>query len=212
MQRLRVKFSRGEDLKFLSHLDLIRLWERAFRRASFDLAYSEGFTPHARISLAAPLQVGVTAQAELMDLWLAGWISPHTFMDSAQSQLPAALKLLDIEIVSLDSPSLQSLVRFAEYTVEVESEKNVEQVKAAIDYLLRTDSYPWHHTRDREERRYDLRKLIDNIWLMSLQGLAFRLGMKLRCDTGGSGRPEQVVKALGFSGQPLSIERVGLIF
>ncbi len=68
MQRLRTSFSRGEELKFLSHLDLMRLWERAFRRAGISLASSEGFTPHPRISLAAPLSVGTTGQAELMDV------------------------------------------------------------------------------------------------------------------------------------------------
>ena len=60
MLRLRIKFSRGEQLKFLSHLDLMRLWERALRRAGINPAYSEGFSPHPRISLAAPLAVGVT--------------------------------------------------------------------------------------------------------------------------------------------------------
>ena len=70
MHRLRLKFSRGEQLKFLSHLDLMRLWERAFRRAGMELAYSEGFSPHPRISLAAPLSVGITSIAELMDVFL----------------------------------------------------------------------------------------------------------------------------------------------
>jgi radical SAM-linked protein len=71
MQRLRLKFGRGEDLKFLSHLDLMRLWERALRRAGLPLAYSEGFTPHPQIALAAPLLVGVTSDAELMDVSLS---------------------------------------------------------------------------------------------------------------------------------------------
>ena len=66
MHRLRLKFSRGEKLKYLSHLDLMRLWERALRRAGLPAAYSEGFSPHPRISLASPLAVGVTSRAELM--------------------------------------------------------------------------------------------------------------------------------------------------
>ena len=74
MQRLRVEFCRGEEIKFLSHLDLMRLWERAFRRADLSLVYSDGFSPHARISLASPLSVGVTSQAELMDVFLSSWI------------------------------------------------------------------------------------------------------------------------------------------
>ena len=72
MQRLRIRFSRGEELKFISHLDIIRLWERALRRARIGLAYSEGFSPHPRISLAAPLSLGITSDAELMDVVLVG--------------------------------------------------------------------------------------------------------------------------------------------
>ena len=65
MHRLRVRFKRGGEVKFISHLDLIRLWQRAFQRARIPIAYSEGFSPHPRISLAAPLPIRVTSDAEL---------------------------------------------------------------------------------------------------------------------------------------------------
>ncbi|UCG84296.1 MAG: DUF2344 domain-containing protein, partial [Dehalococcoidia bacterium] len=70
MQRLRVTFSRSDSLKFISHLDMMRLWQRALRRADIPLAYSQGFSPHPRLSLAAPLAIGVTSSAELMDVFL----------------------------------------------------------------------------------------------------------------------------------------------
>ncbi|PIW40369.1 MAG: hypothetical protein COW22_02130, partial [Chloroflexi bacterium CG15_BIG_FIL_POST_REV_8_21_14_020_46_15] len=78
MQRLRVRFGRGEEVKFIAHLDIVRFWERAFRRAEIPLAYSQGFTPHPRISLAAPLPVGVTSEFELMDVWLKQWMPPKS--------------------------------------------------------------------------------------------------------------------------------------
>ncbi|MEJ2739412.1 MAG: TIGR03936 family radical SAM-associated protein, partial [Dehalococcoidia bacterium] len=52
MQRLRVRFGRGDEIKYISHLDLMRFWERAIRRSGLSLAYTEGFNPHPRISLA----------------------------------------------------------------------------------------------------------------------------------------------------------------
>ena len=61
MQRLRATFSRGERTKYITHLDLMRFWERAFRRARVPIAHSEGFRPHPRFALAAPLPVGVTS-------------------------------------------------------------------------------------------------------------------------------------------------------
>lgn len=211
MQRLRLKFGRGEELKFLSHLDLMRLWERALRRAGLPLAYSEGFTPHPRISLAAPLSVGVTSQAELMDVFLSRWVSPHSLVAQAKRQLPDGLDLLEAWPVGLNVPSLQSQVRFAEYKVEVDTGEGTQEVQAAIRSLLSVKELPWHHFRDTGARYYDLRALVDFLWLIDCQDALCVLGMKLRCDARGTGRPEQVAKALGFSQRPKSIHRTNLI-
>ena len=72
LQRLRVTFTRGEEMKYITHLDLMRFWERALRRAELPVAYSEGFSPHAQIALAAPLPVGTTSDCELMDVFMGG--------------------------------------------------------------------------------------------------------------------------------------------
>ena len=93
MFRLRVRFSRGKELKFISHLDIIRLWVRALRRAQIPLEYTEGFSPHPRISLAVPLSVGVTAANELMDISITKVVSPHWFVDTVNRQLPQGLKV-----------------------------------------------------------------------------------------------------------------------
>ncbi|MBC8512069.1 MAG: DUF2344 domain-containing protein [Dehalococcoidia bacterium] len=211
MQRLRLKFGRGEELKFLSHLDLMRLWERALRRAGLPLAYSEGFTPHPRIALAAPLSVGVTSEAELMDVFLSRWIAPDSFVAQAKKQLPQGLDLPEAWPVGLNIPSLQSQVRFAEYKVEVDTEKARQEVESAVRSLLSAEELPWHHFRDTGARHYDLRALVDDLWLIDCRDSLCVLGMRLRCDARGSGRPEQVAKALGFSQRPKFIHRTKLI-
>lgn len=211
MQRLRLKFGRGEELKFLSHLDLMRLWERALRRAGLPLAYSEGFTPHPRIALAAPLSVGVTSEAELMDVFLSRWMAPDSFVAQAKKQLPQGLDLPEAWPVGLNIPSLQSQVRFAEYKVEVDTEKARQEVESAVRSLLSAEELLWHHFRDTGARHYDLRALVDNLWLIDCRDSLCVLGMRLRCDARGSGRPEQVAKALGFSQRPKFIHRTKLI-
>ncbi len=95
MLRFRVRFCRGEELKFISHLDIIRLWVRALRRAQIPLEYSEGFSPHLRISLAVPLSVGVTANNELMDIFITKAVSPYWFVNTVNQQLPDGLKVLE---------------------------------------------------------------------------------------------------------------------
>jgi len=209
MQRLRIRFSRGEEIKFISHLDIMRLWQRALHRAQIPLAYTEGFSPHPRLSLAAPLAVGITSQAELMDVFCSKWVSPHFFTDAVSQQLPAGIEIVQVSSVAPTLPSLQSQLGFAEYEVELETDKDEAGVKAALTSLLALEQLPWHHERDTGTRNYDLRALIEDLWLIEWKKGHSRIGMRLRCDSGGSGRPEQVAAALGF--QPTSIHRTKLL-
>ena len=210
MQRIRTRFKRGEELKFISHLDIMRLWQRALHRAGIPLAYTEGFSPHPRISLAAPLAVGVTSQSELMDVFCSKWVSPHSFTATVSQQLPAGIEIAQVHMVAPTLPSLQSQVSQAEYEVETETDKDQAAVKAALAHLLSLQELPWHHQRDTGTRNYDLRALIDDLWLTNWRRGHGTIGMKLRCDSNGSGRPEQVAAALGF-GHPTAIHRTKLI-
>jgi len=211
MQRLRIRFTRGEKVKFISHLDLMRLWQRSLNRAGMPLAYSEGFNPHPRMSLAAPLALGVTSEAELMDITLAKWVSPHSFTEAVNRQLPSGIEISEVFNAPLTMPSLQSQVRYAEYTVEVETGKAQKDIEAVIASLLAKEQLPWQHQRDTGTRHYDLRALIEDLWLIDCHYGCCSIGMKLRCDSKGSGRPEQVAAALGFENYPKSIHRTGLI-
>ena len=211
MQRLRINFSRGEEIQFLSHLDLMRLWERILRRAELTLAYSEGFHPRPRLSLAAPLSVGVTSEAELMDVFLIHWTVPNVFISQVVRQLPRGLSIKDVWLVGLEVPSLQSQVSYAEYTSSIEVDNEIRDVDLSLQNLLSAKELPWHHYRDTGVRYYDLRTLVDDIWLISFSNSLCTIGMRLRCDSRGTGRPEQVTKALGFSKYPKFIHRTKLI-
>ncbi len=211
MQRLRVRFSRGQEVKFISHLDIMRLWQRALQRAGISLAYSEGYTPHPRIALAAPLALGVTSEAEFMDIFCTKWVSPHWFTAAVGQQLPPGIQIIKVYSIALTLPSLQAQVRYAEYKVETETEKERQDVAAALSSLLSAKQLPWQHQRDTGPRNYDLRALIDDLWFIEWQSGCGTIGMRLRCGNSGSGRPEQVTLALGFTRRPLSMLRTKLI-
>ena len=211
MQRLRIRFRRGEEIKFISHLDIMRLWERALCRARIPLTYSEGFNPRPRISLAAPLSVGITGEAELMDIFIDKMVSPHWFTAAVSQQLPSGIEILEVFPIAPNVPSLQSQVRYAQYEVEMGAEKGSNDIESAILRLLSTEHLPWHHERDTGRRNYDLRDLIDDIWLIDYSPPRCNIGMRLRCDSSGSGRPEQVALALGFADYPQSMRRTKLI-
>ena len=211
MQRLRIRFSRGQEVKFISHLDIMRLWQRALIRAGISLAYSEGFNPRPRISLAVPLAVGVTSEAELMDIILTKPASPHFFTAAVSQQLPPGIEILQVYPAAPTMPSLQSQVRYAEYKVELETENGQKDIESALTSLLSVKHLPWQHQRDTGPRSYDLRTLIDDLWLIDWRNGYCTIGMRLRCDNSGSGRPEQVAAALGFTHYPQSLHRTKLI-
>ncbi len=201
-QRLRLLFSKGEEIRYISHLDLVRLWHRALRRAGVPLAYSKGFNPRPKISLAAPLPVGFTSEGEVMEVWLEHSISTVDFARSVRSELPPGITLKEVEEIYLALPSLQSQIRFAEYLVSPLGELR-QEVCSRTERLLAAESIP----RRRRGKDYDLRPLIDDLRLG--EG---GLRMRLRQDAAGAGRPDEVVEALGLERVGKSIHRMGLIF
>jgi radical SAM-linked protein len=211
VQRLRITFSRGEEIKYLSHLDIMRLWERALRRADIPLAYSQGYNPHPKISIASPLPIGVTGDGELMDIFLRKTISPYFLMKAVSEQMPAGVSIVGIDQVSTRLPSLQSQVRQAEYVVQIATDRQRTDVERAIDSFMENDHFPWQHRRDGEVRQYDLRAVVDGLWLIDWHDSECAVGMCLRTGSEATGRAEQVTKALGFTDRPSSIRRTRLI-
>jgi len=211
MQRIRVRFSRGEEIKYISHLDIIRLWQRALNRAGIALSYSAGFNPHPRISLALALAMGVTSEVELMDIVLDKFVTPHAFTAAVGQQLPKGITISGVFNTPLTMPSLQSQVRQAEYIVTIATDNNKGEIEAALNGLLDKETLPWQHQRDTGPKKYDLRALVDDLWLIDWRKGYCTVGMRLRCDATGAGRPEQVAAALGFEKYPDAIHRSKLI-
>jgi radical SAM-linked protein len=211
IKKIRFRYSRGEELKYISHLDLMRLWPRAFRRAGLNMAYSEGFNAHPRLAVAAPLAVGWTSEAELMEAWLDNAPAVSMVLGLLAAKLPAGLTVAEAAALPQESPSLQSLVRFAEYRVTLDDGRSAEEIREAVDRLLDLSTLEWSHRRENATRTYDLRAQIDDIELLNFQPAGVVLRMRLKNDPSGSGRPEQVAAALGFADRPLSIHRTRLV-
>ncbi len=95
MITIRVKFKRGEEVKFISHLDLMKVFERAIRRARLPIAYSQGFNPHPGMVFGLPLSVGVTSEAEYGDFEITDdGLETSEFMQRLNDQLPEGLEIL----------------------------------------------------------------------------------------------------------------------
>ena len=128
---IRVKYKKGEEVKYVGHLDAMRTFTRCLKRTNIPVEYSKGFNPRIQISFALPLGVGVTSDLDYFDLTLASKMNKELFLSELNSVLPLGFKVLDAEYIE-EKKSLMSLVKEAKYEITLET--NVE--KEAIEKLL----------------------------------------------------------------------------
>ena len=211
-QRLRIEFAKGGELKYISHLDLARAWERVFRRAALPLAYSQGFNPRPRFQIAAALPVGVTGRAELLDAWLGVRMEPQEVLARLGPNLPPGLSVLGVQEVDLRAASLQSRMRTAEYLVEVDTAEPLQGIRIRVRALLEAPTLPRQRHHKGRMRSYDLRPLIRDIEVALGKEGVVMLNMHVQNSPQGAGRPDEVLDALGLSVAPHAIERTKLHF
>jgi len=213
-QRLRCKFAKGAAIKYISHLDLARAWERTFRRAGLPLVYSQGFNPRPRFQIAAGLPVGVASRAELLDVWLMQPLEPEEVLARLQAVSPPGLEVLETVEVDLKAPSLQSQVCAADYEAVVRTAEPLAAIQARVETLLGAPTLPRRRLHKGEQQAYDLRPLIHSLTVMpgSVEDSERILVMRLLASQQGAGRPDEVLDALGLSLLPHTVERIMLHF
>ena len=212
LERLRITFSKGAALKYISHLDLARTWERVFRRAGLPVAYSQGFNPRPRFQIAAALPVGVSGRSEMLDVWLTESMVPSEATSRLRAALPSGLEVLDIEEVNLRSPSLQSQMRAAVYRASVRSPEPSEAICQRVSALLEMPNLPRRRQHKGRQQTYDLRPFIQSIEVELGGEGEHVLTMRLQASPEGAGRPDEVLDVLGLSLAGYVVERTSLCF
>lgn len=211
-ERLRITFSKGDTLKYISHLDLARTWERVFRRAGLPVAYSQGFNPRPRFQIAAALPVGVRGRSEMLDVWLTESMAPSETMSRLRAALPSGLEVVGIEEVNLRSPSLQSQMRAAVYRAIVRSPEPSEAIGQRVSALLEAPTLPRRRQHKGRQQAYDLRRFIQSIEVEPGEEGEHVLMMRLQASPDGAGRPDEVLDVLGLSLAVYTVERTSLYF
>jgi radical SAM-linked protein len=202
MQRIRIRFGKDGPARFTSHLDLAQAWARWLRRAQIPIAYSKGFNPQPRINLAAALPLGFTSEAELLDAWLEEPMAPAEIAEQLAPAAPPGLTAYEAWEVDLKEKSLQARLTAVEYKVTGSFAPGLDQ---RIEMLLASETLP----RDRRGKDYDLRPLIEHIWLENDDSA---IGMRLVARLGAMGRPDEVLLALRLDPLQALIHRTQLIF
>ena len=209
-QRLRVTYARGPQVRFVAHLDMMRFWERALRRAQIRVSYSEGFSPHAQIQLGAPLSVGMTGRAEVLDVVVAETLTPDEFQRTLQAQLPPGVEIRSVDEVALSDPAIQAQLRAADFELRLRPDVDLDAVRNRVNLFLAAESFPWEHAREKSIKRYDFRPLV---LMLRLEGddESTRLVARLKAEETGTGRADQLAAALGVADDVIGIERIGLV-
>jgi radical SAM-linked protein len=209
LNRYRVTFTRDRIIRFVGHLDLAKTWERILRRADWPVAYSQGFHPLPKITFASALPVGCTSECELLDVVLSEPMDSSDVMARLVPALPAGIAVTSIVQVPLNAPALQAALRWAEYAVTVETDESQEQVESKVQALLAAPTLP----RERRGKAYDLRPLVLSLAVEAAHASSVQIAMRLLANAdAGTGRPDQVLAALGWGDAPAQIHRRTLGF
>jgi len=227
--RIRITFSKQGALRYTGHLDLRTLLERAARRAAVPLAYSQGFHPSPKIQIACALPLGFSSRAEIMDMWLTTEcevFAQHTVSArlriDLQAALPNDIQILEIKPVDDRAPALQTQVIAAEYEVTLPDDTSTtlreaplwgsasaSDLTSRLSAVMDAESLP----RERRGKAYDLRPLIESLEAAPAEGSGKRrIQMRLTARAGATGRPEEVLSALGIPPESVRVERTRLIF
>lgn len=141
MNSVRVRFTRGEEVKFISHLDLMKVFERAIRRSGLPIAYSQGFNPHPQMVFGLPLAVGMTSEGEYADFDLTQGIDPEQFIVQVNASLPEAIRVTAAAAKNAKA-NIMASIGGADYELEIylNEELSLAEVRERIDRLLGKES------------------------------------------------------------------------
>ncbi|MBN1492126.1 MAG: DUF2344 domain-containing protein [Phycisphaerae bacterium] len=193
-RKLVVRFAIDGDVRFISHQDTVRLFERAMTRAGWPVRFTEGFNPRPRLSLPLPRNVGVASDDEILVVETEGSIEPDRALECLAEVLPAGLRLIEIHEASAKPKPLR-------IWYELPVEAPAPHLDAAIQAFLGCDTHVVKRTKEAGSpiREVDIRPYVETA---SREGE--RLQMVLRVTPQGTARPMEVLDALGLPGTPLA--------
>ncbi len=207
MITMRSRFYKKGDMVFISHLDLIRVFERAVRRAGIPVAYTQGFNPHPIMAIATALGIGVASEGEYIDIQLSDDMDSELFMSRLNSVLPDGLEIIKSKKISDKAKSLMSIVCSSIYLVKLKTKRllNETDIKQYIEDLLDREVIIERKQRRQkrgqrkkkpEFREINIRPLIRDIELFLLNEYEILLKMHLAAGSRGNLKPEVVVDKL----------------
>ncbi len=113
-----IEYEKGQAIRYLSHLDMVRLWERLFRRSDLPLQLTQGFNPHLKISLGTVLPVGLWGRREYLDVKLGGEFEPDELCLRLMAVAPPGIEIRRVRRLARELPSLMAVINASAYRIK----------------------------------------------------------------------------------------------
>ncbi len=218
---LRVKFTKENYLRYIGHLDLIRLFQRCFNRAGIELNYSKGFNPRPKFSIANPLSLGVESIEEYMDIDLLEEIEIEEFIIRMNSVLPDGIKIL-AGIYPKDNKPVSAIIDLALYEAKFKTSIDIkeEELSRIIKSWLKNEEIIISRFRKRKKVKIliqeDVKCLIKEVEVTKVENDIIYINALLSSSENGTLRPLDLIEAmnrdnnLGIDMESVMLKRLGL--
>jgi len=190
--KIRIKFAKFGAMKFVGHLDTMRFFQRAIKRADIDISYTAGFSPHPIMSFALPLGVGVESYGEYFDIQVNTTMSTKESLAALNKQMPEGIEVLSYKKLPDDSKKSMSLVEAADYIVNLREGYNYpDNFEDNLKDFYNQSSINIIKQTKKSERELDIKPLIFDLRLTD-KGIA----MRLKSGSVDNIKPQLVLEAL----------------
>lgn len=191
--KIRIKFAKEGAMKYIGHLDIMRYFQKAMRRADVDIKYSEGFSPHQVMSFASPLGVGLTSRGEYLDIEVNTTQSSKEMVDRLNAVMVEGMEILSYRRLSEGAGNAMSIVAAADYTVWLDEECRPADLKERCQALLDREEILVQKKTKKGLTEVDIRPMI-----LALKSVSDGVFMRLCSGSAANLKPELVLDALGF--------------
>lgn len=189
---LRIKFSKRGNIRFIGHLDVMRFFQKAIRRAQIDVSYTQGYSPHQIMSFASPLGVGLESDAEYMDLDVNSLTSCEEIKNRINAVSVPGIQVQSVKILPPDAGNAMASVAAASYEVSFRPGKESKaDISKSIDSFLKKEHILYTKETKKGTREIDLK---EGIYSLSWEQDHFV--MLLDASSARNIKPKQVIEAL----------------
>ncbi|NLM75732.1 MAG: DUF2344 domain-containing protein [Clostridiaceae bacterium] len=210
---LRFRFTRGPQLKYLSHLDVLRVFERALRRSQLPVEYTQGFNPRMRIVFGLPMSTGLTSEAEYADIVLQKDVTCDDFVSILNENMPAGMEILEaVELTGQDN--IMKQIEAALYSIIIETDKSEDEINSMISEIFSQDELKVMKRTKRGVRPVNIRPLIYKLEAVEKGNNVFELIAFVSAGLDNNLRADLLMEAIiekyDFNVKILSIHRKAL--